>query len=425
MVVKKSFLLNLAILLSFFPSTLFFLFPNNQIQPVYVIPCIIALLGTKLYFIQKDIIPVLVLFMWLFIYFLISLSITNQNLFIIIMNYVSYLSPLILLIALRQNPINFRPGIVFFCLVLWCLVSLHQRFVPVNLIGNLVQEVLQYFIADRFTMYQVSEATGRGASGLTAEPAGAAIIFMQFVFFYRYFCQKQVFNLNQKIIWLLLMSALALCIISGTLAILMLTFMIGNFISSTKKLRFLSLSCAYLLSCIVLYQLNLLGRVGRIVDDLVENLSWLVDTNIFYALTFFMGLRVYNWIFSYGSLSNNFGLGHLIAGWNDQEVMLNVIQRIGWYPNDFAEYTNRTYDGTLIKPWSYGSIISFDLGVAGLICLAAFALMVLKVTKRVFLADVLCGFVIIFFFPPVTAASPWIIIAFSHERKKQVGTNIS
>ena len=62
----------------------------------------------------------------------------------------------------------------------------------------------------------------------------------------------------------------------------------------------------------------------------LDNADWLFNVNIFYALTFSLGLR-YNWIYSYGSLINNFGLGHLVTGWEDYDTMMEVIGN-GQYP---------------------------------------------------------------------------------------------
>lgn len=423
MLLKKDFLVNVAILLSFYPSTLFFIFPNNQIQPLYVIPCGILMLGSGIRYIPTILLPVLILLLVTFCYFVSSLIFADDQFLSLFVNYLSYVSPLVLFITLVCNRAKVRCGMVLLTLILWTLVSIHQKFAPVNPIGNFVEEVLRHFIADRFSMYKSIESAGRGASGLTAEPAGAAIICMQFIFFYRYFTVEYNFKTRKKLLWLSLITALVLCNTSGTLAILLGVLITGLFVTSVEKFRAISVTFVTLILIYALYSVGALGRVGRIVDEVLDNLDWLLDVNIFYALTFFMGLRVYNWIYSYGSLSNNYGLGHLVAGWNNEEVMLTVIRKIGWYPTDFAPYTNITYNGILIKPWSYASIVTFDFGMLGLACILALIWAVLRRVNKFFLGDVLVGFVIIMFFPPVTMGVPWIIFALS--RRSRFGTNLS
>ena len=124
-----------------------------------------------------------------------------------------------------------------------------------------------------------------------------------------------------------------------------------------------------------------------------------------------MGVRVYNWIYSYGSLLDNFGLGHLIMGWNSQETMDRVISGIGWFPSDFQNFTNITYEGIIIKPYTFLSVWAYDFGLPALTILFIFLVIVWFKTPKKFLPECIVGIVILLLFPPITSATPWVIFA--------------
>ena len=62
----------------------------------------------------------------------------------------------------------------------------------------------------------------RGGSGLTAEPAGAALVIMQFIGLFRYFNINNVFKKHEKYLWGLLILVLIISNTSGTLGLFLI-----------------------------------------------------------------------------------------------------------------------------------------------------------------------------------------------------------
>ena len=400
------------LIFTFFPSLLFFVFPNNQIQPVYFIFAALIFMKPQNLKIYSEGVPLILLLLVMSLYLPITFITYSEFILSTIINFISYLAPMFFFFCFRSSGIQLKVRWFTWVLFIWALVSFHQNFVPKNPIGDLLEEVLRIFIADRFSMYSIA-AGDRGGSGLTAEPAGAALIIVQFISLFRYFFLNGSFRHYEKHIWALLIFLLIISNTSGTLGLLLLVYVIVYFSNTGLYQRF-RMIIAFASGSLALYFLGMSGRIGSIITELIEKSDMLTSVNIFYALTVFMGMRVYNWIYSYGSLVANLGLGHLVAGWQHKENMVSVINTIGWKPEYFQNFTNITYaNHDFIKPWSFVSIISFDFGMLGFLLMVTFFALCWKKVSQTLRPEFFVGVTILLFFPPVSMATGWFLLALS------------
>ena len=407
----EQMLMKTSIVLTFFPSLLFFVFPGNQIQPVYILPVLLILAGS-FRTIYRHTLPLFILLLISIPYYMVSIIYYSDMAFSTTINYISYLCPPMFYFALIRSKIEIKSGLLTPILLIWTCILLHQNFAPHNVIGDAIQNFLRFFIADRFSMYSISSGD-RGGSGLTAEPAGAALIIIQFIFFYRYLVSINGFQFKARVLWVACIALMILSNTSGTLALLLVVYMTAVSLQFQLRKVFLT-AIAAITSITLLYQYNLLGRIGSIFDELLLYYETLASTHILFALTFFMGMRVYNWIYSYGSIVNNFSIGHGIGGWQIEQNMRQVIAKIGWNPSDFQNFTNITYESHIfIKPWSFLSIWTFDMGLVAVVFLTLFFAILFRKVERRHRPDFYVALVIILFFPPISIAVPWLLMGLS------------
>ena len=274
--------------LCFFPSTLYFAFPQNEIQPAYLLPCVLILFykSIKGSMQNKALIYALIIS---FLYLPLSIISASH-----LVNYVSYIAPILLFLTLSSSEYQFRLKFFLIIIYLWTAISLHQLLVPANLISDSVEKVLQFFIADRFSFYNISGGVGgRGASGLTGEPSGAAIVIILVVTLLRYYISNSVIKGRKK--YFAIMCTLCLCVTngSGTLVVLLLIYFFSYLLINLRVLvsKQVLLSIMVFFIIVWLASANLLPEIRalQIIWELDDNLEFLKGINIAYALTFFYG----------------------------------------------------------------------------------------------------------------------------------------
>lgn len=405
-------------ILSFFPSLLFFAFPNNQIQPVYILPCLVFLCygGIRKSLECKVLLVVLAIAFHYLIFHIFGIRGIS---FYHLINFASYIAPLILFLAVSSGRYRFKVNTFLVILYFWTAVCLHQMLVPVNAASDAAESIFRFFIADRFSIYRASGGVGsRGASGFTAEPAGAAIVVSLLLVLLRQYINKNLIKGPQKYFSIICAICLVFSNASGTLALLLVIY-ISIFILINWKYLFFTIF--WVAGIVGLGFFNLLPetRFQQIIIELSDNFEFLREIELMYALTFFMGVRVYNWIYSYGSLFDNFGLGHSLMGWNSQGTMDRVISSIGIRPMDFSSYTNITYEGVIIKPYTFLSIWAYDFGLPAIIFLIFFIILILIKTPLRMLPEFMVAVIIILLFPPVTSPTPWIIFALCQKNRRE------
>ena len=298
----------------------------------------------------------------------------------------------------------------------WTLISLHQILIPVNSVSDFLEDILKFFIADRYSIYKAAGGDGgRGASGFTGEPSGAAIVIILFLAMLKYYYQSGELNRTKKYFAISCSLILVYSNGSGTLWLLIGIYILFGIISLKNNLLLTLIFASLIL--VISSDFMPETRLQQIIWDFKSNMNLIFDVNVAYALTLFMGHRVYNWIYSYGSLFDNYGLGHLVMGWDSEKNMEQIIATIGWFPSDFANFTHITYEGIIIKPWSFFSIWLYDFGWPATIFFLIFIIIVLKKTPRQNIPEYAVAVTLFFLFPPITAATQWIIFSICKKRK--------
>jgi hypothetical protein len=416
----------------FFPSTLAFIFPGNQVQPLYGTFAIAILFFGGVSRSPANVVGLILVLLILF-YSVITLVFQSESVLFIALNALSYIFPVFAMLASRS--ISKRPNtrLFFFLVVSWFLLGFHQSFIPANLLSDALTETFSVFIGERFTMYRAVDGVGgRGSQFFTPEPASAASTLLLFAFFLEYFGAKKIFSMRKlfvlrlAIIAMVFMnkSATTMLVMTPYLFLLLLSMVLSRS-SITERVLFLVVSCFCISAGLLLSGTD--ARFFEVIVWTAENLNRLTSSDIFLVLSEQAGARVSNFIFSYGSLLSNYGFGHGVAGWHIYENFLSVAERSGIW--------SAGYDANeVIKPWSYAALIAFDIGSPGLICLVLLISSVfsgLPMKRGSTLVFLLSSIFLLVCVPPTSSPVPWIIfgliksfdiVGFRGFRQKQSGT---
>lgn len=329
----------------------------------------------------------------------------------ILLNGASYLLPVVAMLAIRRTIERMKLRIFLIIIMSWLLIGLHQFLAPYNWFGDIMTALLFPLIGERFTMYRAVDGEGgRGSQFFTPEPASATGILLLFAFLTEYFLARGLLTKKTVVPLRIAIFLMVFINMSATAFIVMIPYLFFIAISTLRGLR---LNCRafinLVLSCLViLAAINFIGVSGRVFDVaswLFDNYDRIFSSVFLYVLSDQAGSRISNIIYSWGSLVNNYGLGHGVAGWNNYDTFLRVAERSQLWTLGFT-------DDAIIKPWSYASLVAFDIGWLGVIILAALIAMVLVTLPSISLVSFTffaSAIVLIIFVPPTSSPVPWVI----------------
>ena len=408
--------------LLFFPSLIFFLTPNNQIQPLSVIPGIflVLLYPKKINRVSLNTVHFCIL---IIIYIFVSLFFFD-NTFNIILNGLSYLAPLICFLAIHNRLHLINPKIFSIIFYLWLIVGCIQYFDFFSSIRPILQIIGEIMIADRFSAARVVDGEGgRGVSFLMPEPSGSAIIILVFLQLTMFLYENKQIGSTKYYIMLAMNSLMFVMNSSGTCFLLYTIFLIGlifkyriNFLKILQT-SFLFLGLMYIYFLYFFDETYQVSRMFEVISYVFKYISGNFDTNDFFIFTIMVGgFRTFSLLISYGSIIENYMMGHGVASWNFTSVTDSVQKSLGVNQFDYANFSNEFLITEQIKPWSYASIICFDIGILGLVFLFILIYRIFldsKTNLRSKLIYFLPATFIVLFMPPISLVAVWLMFAMS------------
>jgi hypothetical protein len=291
---------------------------------------------------------------------------------------------------------------------------------------------LKVFIANRFLMTHYT--LDRGVMFFSSEPSTAAPIILLFILCALFFRAQRRISHREMIFSIAASLAMAAMNQSGTVAVLILLVVVGVFCDWLGALRWrakvlavaiLTLGFWGVAALSLALNSNLrafvvLAQIVRLVDP-----SRLSGRTIVAGLSAIGSERVAPLLQGYGSLVDNYGVGHGIASWNILSVVTHVEKVVGISVFDFAENLAEngvhTPQGGIgqTKPQSFLSVIAWDTGVPGLLTALAVIMAVVSVARRhrrlteyryLFLVP---GIIYCAFFTQIPLVAPWLILVFA------------
>jgi hypothetical protein len=426
----EAFWVNLTFFLTFFPATIYFILPSLS-QPVAALAVLplLFLFPTRNGTLTRWI---LILLLVIAGYMVVSLFIYEEIAGKILANGFSYMLPPLYLLAMQNRADMISVRIYRWALRLWLGIGIIQYFSVFSPIQGPLQSVLKIFIADRFLMTHYT--ANRGVMFFSSEPATAAPIILLFTVCALFFRAQR--NISRREMFFSIAASLAMAAMnqSGTVAVLVLLAGIGAFCDWLGALRWRSKVLA-----VAMLTLGMWG-VGALSLALSTNVRALIVLAQFARLTdpnrnsgraLIAGLsaigseRVVPLLQGYGSLVDQYGMGHGIASWNIESVVAHVEDVVGIGVFDFAE--NRSENGIYspgvgagqTKPQTFLATIAWDTGVPGLLASVAVMLAVVSIARRqrrlaefryLFLVPAMlhCAF-----FSQVPLLAPWLMFVFA------------
>ena len=284
-------------------------------------------------------------------------------------------------------------------------------------------EIGKLAFSDRFLVNPTND--GRGAFFMASEPSISAPTIILFIgtglFFY--FKDKNLIKT---------FTALMACIFmvylnkSATLGVDLLAMLLGLLIYLfiiSKKYRWvvvvISLAVLFLLINISIYyseDSRLFLSIYKIIDAFDS------DRSILDIALELGSARVLPLLLGYMSIIDNYGLGHGIASWTIPGSRELVQDAIGINIHDFSYYgysASTIPYGDIVKPQSFFSLISYDMGIIGLVVTTMIILFFIGKSN-----GLSCSYKsYIFIFPAivwlllfglVTLPMPWVMFAYAN-----------
>ena len=419
---RINLLLNIGLFFCFFPSTLFFLTKYNQCQPVYGI--FTTLIFIYIFFKNKKIDRFLSILLFIICFYsFINLFFCSTSISFIIVNACGLLFPITVypVFKLYQNRINQR--VVYLSILAWSLLGFHQEFIPYNQISQTVENILTNFIGPRFSMYNENSITeGRGSQFFTPEPASATGVLILFWALNFYFYRKNQVSKTKYYCFSILIFFLVYLNQSVTSFILFIPFLIYFFISTGNiSLRWFFVLIIAVLVVFLLFSKTDFGNV-RFAHTLISLVEGFGKNDMILLFNDFAGQRSFNFLYSYASICNNFGFGHLIDGWVSYDNFLNILKITKLNPNSFTNFDSvELYFVEPIKPWSYLALLVYCTGVVGLIPAMLFfgnRIKHIKIIGDLFqMCVLLTSAFLILFVPPTSSPVPWLMLSLINNKK--------
>jgi hypothetical protein len=424
------FWVNFAFFLTFFPSTVFFILPSLS-QPVAALAALPLLFlfptrnGPLTHWI-------LILLFLIAGYMLVSLFVYEEIAGKILANGLSYMLPPLYLLAIQNRADQISVRVYRWALWLWLVIGIIQYFSVFSPIQGPLQSVLKVFIADRFLMTHYTAT--RGVMFFSSEPATAAPIILLFIVCPMFFRAQRTMSRREMFFSIAASLAMAAMNQSGTVAVLVLLVGVGAACDWLGTLRWRSKVLAVAILALGIWgagALSLALNSNLRAFVVLAQFARLADPTRYSGRTIVAGLsaigseRVVPLLQGYGSVVDNYGVGHGIASWNIESVVAHVEEVVGIGVFDFAE--NRSENGIYspdvgmgqTKPQTFLATIAWDIGIPGLLTSVGMLLAVLSVARRqrrltefryLFLVPAIlhCAF-----FSQVPLLAPWLMLVFA------------
>ncbi|MBW4419335.1 MAG: hypothetical protein KME13_08900 [Myxacorys californica WJT36-NPBG1] len=388
---NQNSLLNLTFLLCFFPFFRIIPIGNSETQPIAAIVAGIYLLNNQAPKFLRHYITLF--FSVTAFYFLISVFryflVSSEETLVLgaLQSILILTTPLLIFAALFDNLRLISAKTFRFCLYPWLLISILQQCFPSILSSTGISTVLTILIP-RF----LGESLGgsRGVSGFSPEPSYAAQIIigmLAFIFFLRrngkirkleyYFmissCVIMVFlNLSATIaIFFAIFLTFHVLVSLMRSAWKLLTFQLLSQRIGTTLLKFLLIG---IFTCLILVSPVILTTIlpnSRILDLLTSfSSSSYEDFDVFKLLNLTNELGSQRSISVYAGYFNAFtthGFGSGLGSWSIQ--FLNTLEDSGLNPSKINFFMHNGFVD--LKPYAYGALVAFDMGVVGLVFMSS------------------------------------------------------
>lgn len=364
---------NLAFLFTFFPSALDFLF-HSQTQPLAGLAAL-PLLWTYPVELNRTTVPALMGIGVVIAYICGSLLLYPEIGFPIVANGVTYFMGAIFLVAMWDKLHLLNPMIFRCALAVWTIVGCVQFFPFPDVVKDAFVFVLKPLVSDRFIMDTYSGGTGgRGVILLASEPSISAptVLYFGLTALFLRDCGK--IGEREFVLSLLAVGALAVFNRSGTMTLLTSIALLGWGLDylfrqpwRRRWLVFATISVAALAIIFPAMALPSTIRGLSVMQSLVKAvLQFDSFHQLYVTLLYLGGQRMLMLSYGYGSLIDNYALGHGIATWSIERYLNHVIDAIGISPIDRLIGMGRE-GGVQAKPAAYFALIAFDTGLPGLV----------------------------------------------------------
>lgn len=416
MYIKLKTLINLAFFFALFPFFKVVPFIEAEIQPIGVAFAGLYLLCKKN---KKLDISLFIFFLIVSTYFLISIIlpvfIEEHTFLVTVETLITILTPLIYFLAFKDNLHLISKKLFFFSMNAWALFGTLQMFAPGLLRALFIDKIFGVLIS-RFNVSSVDDV--RGVAMFAPEPsyAGYVILFMVIfsIFLYRSGQIKRS-GLLYSVVLFLWMTFLNK---SGTLIIFSILFVLPIVLSYMFSIKRIWLFVVLVLGTIAFFPL-LTQSSSRPVQMLLLLFSYILNGQI--SLDVFLDFnnmygsgRFAQTLAGYYNIFLTYGFGSGLGSWKYQIT------------DTMATFGIPIFDA---KPFSYASLVSFDMGIVGLLSLTVF--LGRFVFKRMIIGRRISGFGLsclflslfgIYISAPTSLPLFWLILLiYYHDRHPKTG----
>ncbi|MBE9216256.1 hypothetical protein IQ247_26945 [Plectonema cf. radiosum LEGE 06105] len=366
-------LINLTFILCFFPFFKLIPFLGGEVQPLAVIPALLYLIIFKH---KRLLITPIIIYLSIILIYLITAVVmfivepTNSpSIQSILESLIILISPLVIFVALINNLENISINIFRISIYSWFLISLLQAFYPPALVYSGLSSILSILIP-RF----LEKAFGgtRGVLGLSPEPSYAAQILIMIFLFSIFFYKIDKFKKNEYYFMLFACFLMFIFNASGSVFLYLFIYLISFLpLKIFKQLTFkeihkiISLIIISILAFIIILSLFYFfidkiftSRVSEVItiinstDFNIFNINELIDLTV--SLGSGRSISVY---IGYLNAINSYGFGSGLGSWSIH--FLNAFKD--------SPISHVLYNIDDSKPYSYASLVAFDLGLIGLV----------------------------------------------------------
>jgi hypothetical protein len=283
-----------------------------------------------------------------------------------------FLSPLLTFLALLGNLSLVSVSIFRFAFYAWTIVSICQQFAPVVLNATGVSFLLTLLIP-RFSSESLA-AWNRGVVAFAPEPSyGAHIILLMFAFAIFLYRQQQISKLEFGTFSLLTMlmiytnQSATMGFILAFFGIFYALFEASKGGQAAARIMAIGISLCFVMFLAFSYSPEIKSiRLFEVFAQFFDSISGSSGDFDPLAFTNSQGSnRTISVKVGYANLLRTYGAGSGMGGWGNH--FLDTMEHIGINITDVSFFRHTLKNQVVnIKPYAYGAIAAFDLGIFGL-----------------------------------------------------------
>lgn len=359
--IKDKGLINLIFFLTLFPYFKYIPFIDAEVQPM---GAAVAVLYFIVFNRKLRIQPEYLLYFWvLTAYLLISLLlpifIEGHTYAAVIESISVLLAPLFIFMVFRNNMHLLSTKLLMVSMTAWAVLGTIQTYTPFILEVTKIN-LLMNFVISRWNGQSLSNID-RGATMFSSEPSYAAysilFMFIMAIFFRRQqrITRKQMIYSFFLFLWMVTLNK------SGTLLVLTFIFALPYILKWALSVRYMFITIPLIiLGFIFVPDMYRTGELPRSVLILTSLLSSFTEGTIglSYLLEYsqqFGSLRLKAMIVGYYNIFLTHGLGSGLGSWSYL------------FPQSMMEFGFSQREAGIAKPFSYVSLVAYDMGIAGVI----------------------------------------------------------